>query len=369
MIQTPQRLIDLGWSGFYEAGREAQGYTYEQVGRIIAEHKTEHVVATVVGDIRAKAAGNLLFLSDQGGDLPKVGDWVGLSSEVKKLDDLYQIKQILPRKTVVSRTSVDRQALDKNPQEQIIATNIDTLFIVQGLDDDFNVRRLERYLLLAQSSGATVVIVLTKADVAADIDTKVDEIKTAASHYPVVVINATDAEDINKLRQYIQPTETVALIGSSGVGKSTITNGLLSHDYMKTGAVREDDSKGRHTTTHREIVLLPDGGLLVDNPGIRELSAQLDAQVDDAFDDITALAESCYYRNCHHSQEPRCAIKEALTSGNLTPERWESFLKLKKEQEYLAVRESVSLAAQKKKETARIHKQFNQIIKDKRPSE
>jgi ribosome biogenesis GTPase len=252
------------------------------------------------------------------------------------------IVAVLPRSSVFVR-----KVAGETTVEQIVAANVDTLFLVSGLDGDFNPRRIERYLTAAWESGAEPVVVLNKADVASDLESSIEEVRNVAIGVPIAAVSALERAGLEALEPWLAPGRTVALIGSSGTGKSTLINALLGEERQATGAVREDDSRGRHTTTHRELVPLPGGALLLDTPGMRELQLWGDpSSVDGAFADVAAVAERCRFRDCTHGNEPGCAVLEEVTTGALSMERLESWRKLQRELRWLAGRNDARLRAE-----------------------
>jgi ribosome biogenesis GTPase len=248
-----------------------------------------------------------------------VGDWVLLEGR--------QIVALLPR-----RSQIKRGAAGEHYKQQVIAANIDTVFVVCGLDADFNPRRIERYLLLVHGGGVAPVVVLTKADKTDDPDAAVAALADiAAQGVPVLAVNAKDPDSVAVLAPWLGPGRSIVLVGSSGAGKSTLTNTLLGAERMKTGAVRESDDRGRHTTTHRALIPLPSGACLIDTPGMRELKPTGEENVADNFSDIEALADACRFRDCSHAKEPGCAVRAAIEAGTLDPDRFTNFLKLRDE--------------------------------------
>jgi ribosome biogenesis GTPase len=321
---------------------------YEQKGlipgRISAVHREQYRVHTVRGEMRAEVIGALLFHARSPRDLPATGDWVALQPVG---GEEAMIHAVLPRRNVFSR----RAAGDRE-EEQIIAANIDLIFVVCGLDHDFNLRRIERYLTLVRESGADAAIVLNKSDVCADLPLRIEETSRIARGAPVISISARSAENVDPIRELIGSTRTAALAGSSGTGKSTLVNRLLGAERQRVQDVRESDSRGRHTTTYRELIPLPGGGALIDSPGMREL--QLWAGVgslDSAFDDIAVLAWHCRFRDCTHSIESGCAVK-----GAVDPERLESYHKLRAEIAWHERKENVHAAQAQKQRWKSIHK-------------
>lgn len=301
-------------------------------GRVTLEHNHVLRVATADGEVLAEAAGRLKHEAEGRAALPAVGDWV-----VVRLDDggRSQIRAVLPRWGCFTR-----KAAGHLTEPQVVAANIDTVFLVSGLDGDLNPRRIERYLLLARQSGAQPVIVLNKADVADDLEDIVPLIESLGTDVPVHVISAADGRGFEALEPYLRPGHTVALLGSSGVGKSSIVNRLYGERILATRSVRESDSRGRHTSVHRQLIQLPGGALVIDTPGMRELQLwDLDEGVQDAFDDVRRFEGQCRFRDCKHQREPGCAVKAAVEAGDLPPERYESFVKLDKERRELARRQ------------------------------
>lgn len=293
-------------------------------------------------------------------DFPAVGDWVVLDDFKVQPNDLDSqvavIQAVLPRSSKFSRKSAG-----KTTEEQIIATNIDTVFLVNALNLDFNVRRIERYLTLAWESGATPVIVLSKADISEDLQEKVQEVEASAIGVPVHPVSCITGEGIDELKRYVKPGQTVALLGSSGAGKSTLVNQLMGLEVQKTKEVREADSRGRHTTTSRELFLLPEGGLLIDTPGMREL--QLYGTGDglyDTFEDIYEYVSHCRFSDCLHETEPGCEIQRAISEGQLAEERYESFKKLQREANYISRKANLQEQLEVKKKWKKINRELKE---------
>jgi ribosome biogenesis GTPase len=293
--------------------------------RVIEEHKTQYVIKTADSEYTAVIRGKILLNGKR--DFPKVGDYV-------KYTELSQgqavIESILPR-----TTQIIRKASGTN-EPQVIVVNVDVMFIVMGLDADYNLRRLERYLLLAEQSNVKPVIVLNKADTVPDVQPFLDEVQTVAQDVPIHAVSATTALNMEVLKTYFAPETTAVLLGSSGAGKSTMMNWFLGHDRQATQEVREDDGKGRHTTTARELFELPGGGYLIDTPGMRTLAIfSTGDPATDVFGDIEALLKECKYQDCDHSKSRGCAIQNAIYDGVIDAKHFAAYCKLKGEQEYL----------------------------------
>lgn len=289
--------------------------------RVSSSQRDQYKLITESGEISGEPSGALWHRAASAAAMPVVGDWVA----VRRVSDEYAITEaVLPRRTCFSRRAAGRRE-----EQQTIAANIDTVFLVCGLDGDFNLRRIERYLALAAESGAAPVIVLNKADVCECVEQRTAEVRAIAGAAEIAVVSAREPGGIDALRGYVGPGRTVALLGSSGVGKSTIVNALLGEDRLRTQEVRESDSRGRHTTTHRELAVLPGGGALIDTPGMRELQLWASAEtVEQTFDEIAEAAAECRFGDCTHTQEPGCAVLAAVASGALSAERMESYRKL-----------------------------------------
>jgi len=282
------------------------------------------------GERLARIAGRLRHSAQSRADFPAVGDWVAVEAPASGGDS--RIRAVLPRATQFSRRAAG------NPTEpQVVAANVDVVFLISGLDHDFNPRRIERYLVTAWDSGATPVVVLNKADLVDDLASYVAEAEASARGAPVVAVSARRPESMQALRAHLGRGRTAALLGSSGVGKSSIANALIGEDVLRTREVRASDSRGRHTSTNRQLVLLPGGGILIDTPGMRELQLwDTGEAVAGAFGDIEAIGEQCRFRDCRHVSEPGCAVIEAAAAGTLSAERLESYRKLQAEQKFQA---------------------------------
>ncbi|WP_171688496.1 ribosome small subunit-dependent GTPase A [Paenibacillus germinis] len=333
---------DLGWNSFFEKAFEPylnEGY---QVGRVSLEHKHMYRVQTEVGEALAEVSGKMRHLAFRREDYPAVGDWVVLS--IRGEEQRATIHAVLPRKSKFSR-----KVAGQVTEEQIVASNVDTVFLFTALNLDFNVRRIERYMVLAWESGANPVIVLSKADLCEDPEALAAEVAAVAVGVPIHIISSAENRGLDELAAYISPGQTVALLGSSGVGKSTLVNRIYGKDILDTGDIRSGDDKGKHTTTHRELITLPGGGILIDTPGMRELQLwDVSEGLSTSFQDIEELAEMCYFQDCKHENEPKCAVNHALDEGTLAVERFNNYVKLQKELAYLARKEDKGLQAAEK---------------------
>lgn len=327
----------------------AAQYPERTVGRITLQEKGFYRIRTSMGEQNALVSGKFQFDAQSPSDYPAVGDYVMASCADP---DTAIIHQLLPRRSLFVR-----KAAGTSKTEQVVAANIDTMFLCMSLNNDFNLRRLERYLAVAWASGADPVVVLTKADLCADLPQKQREVEAIAMGVTILTTSAMELEGYRQIMPYITEGRTVAFVGSSGVGKSTLINRLLGEERLATDGLRNDD-KGHHTTTHRELLFLPGGAMVIDTPGMRELGMWDAASgVEQTFGDIEELAARCRFRNCSHTSEPGCAVRAALESGDLDGGRWLSYQKLKNENSYAADSESYLAAKEKKfKEISKINK-------------
>ena len=336
-------LTELGWNDVFAdafAPHAAEGLV---PARVAVAFGATFRVLTTQGECLADVSGRMRHDARNRRDLPAVGDWIALKPSTIS-GGRATIHAILPRRSLFSRKMAGTGTL-----EQVMATNVDTAFLVTALDQDFKLRRIERYLAMAWESGANPVILLNKTDLSEAVASQVAEVDRIALGVPVHAISAKHDQGFDALQPYLQPGQTLVVLGSSGVGKSTLINRLLGEELLRTNEVRDSDHRGRHTTTHRELIVLPGGALLIDTPGMRELQLwSAEAGVVEAFDDIATLGADCYFADCRHDQEPRCAVKQAVEEGRLAEERLESFRKLQSEQHALAARQDV-LAQQVKK--------------------
>jgi len=352
-------LSDIGWNSFFEKEFALLGNPDLDVGRVAIENKERYIIYSRYGELAGEVTGKFLYSVRSAAELPKVGDWVVMT--VFEDEKKTIIHNVLPRKTKFSR-----KVAGKKTDEQVIVANIDTVFIVQGLDGDYNLRRLERYLVMAAESEADPVIVLNKADLCENVDIRIDEVNKMIKDVPVLGVSAQTQEGINNLKQLIQKGKTVVFIGSSGVGKSTIINALAGKEIQKTFEVRESDSRGRHITSRRELIVLPDGGLLIDTPGMRELQLwSVKEGIQDTFSDIEQLVQECRFINCTHTNEKGCAVQEAVKSGTITEVRFNSYMKLKKELRYLKIRSDSQAFLEEKRRVKNLYRKWKKIQREK----
>ena len=327
-------LNELGWDAGWAATLEQLEHDNLIPGRVAAQHRGAYVVWTADGELRARAAGRLFYEHEVGAPVPAVGDWVGVRETT--------ITTILPR-----RGAFVRKRAGLGSDEQVLAANVDTAFLLAGLDDDFSLRRLERYVTTAWESGAEPVIVLTKADLCDDVADALLQVESVAIGVPVYPISNVTGVGIEELETRLQPGRTAVLLGSSGVGKSTLLNRLAGSELMLTKEVAANGT-GRHTTTHRELVRLPGGALVIDTPGLRELQFW-EGDLSAAFEDIELLAADCRFRDCAHAREPGCAVLGAVDNGTLSLDRLRSWRKLQRELEAIAARTDHRLRVARKK--------------------
>jgi ribosome biogenesis GTPase / thiamine phosphate phosphatase len=340
-------LKDYGWDAGFSAHFEAYSGHGLLPGRVVKQARDLSTLVTPLGELTGEVSGRFRHQAVNHADFPVVGDWAAMEPAG---DGRALIQAILPR-----RSAFARKVAGDVVEAQVAAANIDTVFLVSGLDGDFNLRRIERYLATACSSGAAPVIVLNKADLRPDLPDIIAEVSGVAPGVPVVAASALAAGGLKDITSYLVPGRTVALLGSSGVGKSTLINRLLGEDRLPTAAMSDaEEGRGRHTTTARELVRLPGGALLIDTPGMRELQLWADEDgLDRAFDDIDGLAARCRFLDCRHEREPGCAVRAAVESGKIDDRRLESYLKLRRELRFMESKRDVKVRRQQEKATGR----------------
>lgn len=354
-------FANLGWRDTFAQAfipYYAEGFL---PARVTLEHKNLYIVATEAhGEIPASVTGRMLFDAETREQLPVVGDWVVIRLFGND-DPQATIDAVLPRSSKFSRRAAGRQG-----GEQPVAANIDIAFLLTGLDGNYNPRRIERYLQQTRLSNVQPVVLLTKADLRPDLDACLHEVADIAGDTPVHAISPLTGEGLEGLSRYLQPGITIALLGSSGVGKSTLLNQLLGSTIMRTQAVRDDDNRGRHTTSHRQLFQLASGAALIDTPGMREL--QLWGEDDGlvgTFPEIDQLAEGCRFPDCRHQEEPGCAVKAALANGDLHADRFANYLKMQRELQHLAAKTDFQEAQAIKQKWKTIHLAARAIKKER----
>ena len=343
-------LRQFGWSDALE--QHFTPYAAQSLipARVIIQQRGLYGIVTDLGELSATLAGRLAYDAEDGA-LPVTGDWVAV--QARPGEGSATIQHVLPRSTTFTRRASGPGA----PRGQVVAVNVDIALLAASMNADLNARRIERYLATAWESGAEPVVVLTKADMCSDAEARVAEIEAVAMGAPVLAVSAVTGAGLEALRTYLEPGRTAVLLGSSGVGKSTLVNALAGREQMATQAIREDDARGRHTTTHRELVLLPSGALILDTPGMRELGLwDAGEGMSTAFADIEALAAQCHFRDCGHDTEPGCAIVAALESGALDAARWRAYGKLQRELEFQTGKEDPRVHAESRRVRIRRNK-------------
>jgi ribosome biogenesis GTPase len=347
-------LEDLGYSIELENYRKEQNLDSFRVGRVISEHKERYVVKTPEKEYDGEIIGNLRFTAHHRSDFPAVGDWVTISEYD---NDKVLIHSVFPRKTII-----ERQAVGKQGEKQIIATNIDYAFIVQAVDRDFNVNRIERYLTICNTSKVSPIIILNKIDLISDneLSELIEKVQQRIKQVPIIPISNASQKGFEKLEENIKKSKTYCLLGSSGVGKSTLLNNLLGKQLMKTNTISSSTNKGRHVTSHRELLVLENGGILIDNPGMREVGITDSKDgLEITFSKITELSKNCKFKDCTHTTEIDCAVLEAVKRGEIDQSSFENFLKMEREKEHFE-----STVAEKRKKD----KDFGKMIKNYKKS-
>jgi len=354
-------LADFGWDAHFDDAFAAFGAKADvQPARVLIEFNHNYRLVTEQGEIDGVLAGRVKHHATSRADLPAVGDWVVVRK--RRDEDRGVIVAVLER-----RSRFSRRMAGQVTDEQVVAANADVVFVVMAMDDDFSPRRLERYLLMARESGAAPVVLLTKPDLAEDLPARVADAVAVAGDVQVHVLSPRVNRGLEQVAQYLTAGQTAALLGSSGVGKSTIINRLAGADRQRTREVRAADSKGRHTTTHRELVILPGGGLIIDTPGMRELQLwEAPEGIRETFDDVEGLAGECRFTDCRHRSEPGCAVAVAVEAGSLPSARLESYHRLQDELAYLARQQDERAQIEEKRRGKIGAKALRQHLKSKR---
>jgi len=350
-------LRHLGWGSFFTEQFAPYTDTGCIPGRVAAEHKTGYVIYTGYGELRATVAGAVRYRASDRSDFPVVGDWVAVKSLAE--GDTGVIQAILPRKN-----SLSRKIPGKETEQQFIAANIDTVFWVSSLNRIFNLRRMERFLIMAYESGAHPAIILNKADLCDDVETRLEEVIAIAPGIPVHVTSAILGTGLDSLIPYITDGKTAVFLGLSGVGKSTIINRLAGENIQKVNEIRPDDDRGRHTTAVRSLIPLPMGGCIIDSPGIRELQLwESRESFHDAFSDIESLALNCRFTDCRHEAEPGCAVKKAIVDGLIDQARFGNYMKMRRESDRLERQKDMRVEIEHRRKTKAF---FRQIKRDQK---
>jgi len=343
-------LEDFGFNNKLEKFITENNLDNFEIGRVIAEHKERYIIKTTKGEFEAEITGNMRFTAKSREDFPAVGDWVALTTYES---DFAIIHKILPRFSIIKR-----QAVGHFGEIQIIATNIDYAFLIQSIDRDFNINRLERYLTICNSSKVSPIIILSKTDLTDQlrISEILENIKSRIQDVPVIAISNETQNGYDTLKAIIEKGKTYCMLGSSGVGKSTLLNNLSGKTIMRTDSISQQTNKGRHVTSHRELIILESGGILIDNPGMREVGiADSTSGLEITFDKIVSLSQNCKFKDCTHINEAGCSVLEAMEKGELDKASYENYLKMEREKAHF----ESTVAEKRKKEKA-----FGKILKD-----
>ena len=345
-------LEDLGYNTnlgiYYKNNQDLNSF---KIGRVISEHRERYTVKTTENEFDAEIIGNLRFSAKNRSDFPAVGDWVAISEFGENKAIIYAI---FPRKTII-----DRQAVGKFGEKQIIATNIDYAFIVQAIDRDFNINRIERYLTICNASKVEPIIILSKIDLISkqDLNEILGKLQERVKNISIITVSNETQAGYKKLKSIIKKGKTYCLLGSSGVGKSTLLNNISGKELMKTNSISISTKKGRHITSHRELIVLETGGIIIDNPGMREVGiADISNGLEITYDEITKLSQNCKFKDCSHIQEKGCAIIEAVDNGIIDKASYDNYLKMEREKNHFA--SSVAEKRQKDKDFGKMYKNF-----------
>ncbi|HPM08481.1 MAG TPA: ribosome small subunit-dependent GTPase A [Candidatus Pacearchaeota archaeon] len=333
------KIQDLGYNQFFELNRTQLGWDDFDVARVIAEFKGAYKVKNEKGEYLAKITGKQMFKAQSREDYPAVGDWLAITDLGGQQ---AVINGLLPRLTIIKRKHGDKNRVGEKSDVQIIAANIDVAFVVESVDRDYNLNRFERYFAIAQDGGVEPAIILNKIDLISqeDLNERLSRIKERFLGIDIILTSASGDKGLDDLRKYIAKGKTYCFLGSSGVGKSSLINKLLGGDIIKTGEISLTTDRGKHTTTGRQMYFLKNGGIVIDNPGMREVGmTDVSQGIDSFFDEITALAKQCKYTDCTHTQEPGCQVAKAVKEGKLDKEKYANYISLKKEAEFYQMSE------------------------------
>ena len=349
-------LKDLGYNEILEKFRTTNNLSNFEIGRVVEEHKERYKVRTTGGEFEAEILGNMRFTAKSREDFPAVGDWVALTTYDANSAIIHKI---LPRFSIIKR-----QAVGQFGEIQVIATNIDYAFIVQAVDRDFNINRLERYLTICNASKVSPIIILSKTDLLPQhqISDLLESIKARIKNVPIIAISNETHDGFEEINNFIEKGKTYCMLGSSGVGKSTLLNNLSGKTIMRTDAISLSNNKGRHITSHRELIILENGGILIDNPGMREVGiADSKGGLEITFDQIVELSQNCKFKDCTHTNEIGCSVLEAIEEGEIDEASYENYLKMEREKAHF---ESSSEERRKKdKDFGRFVKNFKKDMK------
>lgn len=352
---SKERFESYGYTEFYKKQIEALNINGEEFfpARVTEVHRERYKIITEFGENNAILKSSI-FYNDENNIYPTVGDFVVVMRNPYGDDVIYKV---LERKTKFSRMDT------WNSKEQIVAANFDYVFIVTSLNHDFNIKKMERYLASAWQSGGSPIIVLTKADLCQDHNIYENQLESVAIGVPIVVVSSYTGEGLGELENYLKPSSTIVFLGSSGVGKSSLVNTIAGENIMTVNEIREDDSKGRHTTTHRQLTMLENGTMIIDTPGMRELGLwDVGEGLSTTFKDIEDIASRCKFSDCSHESEPKCAVREALENGELSHERWDNYIKLKKEARFAERKENINIMLKEKLKQKNLNK-FQKALK------
>ena len=353
-------LNQLGWDDHWQNlfERNAAPYRNSIPARIARVNRSEYIIISEFGEGRAFLPGSFIDSCLDPSEFPTIGDWI-LVDGAQDLRTPFRVQSLLPRRNAFTRQVMGRNNEGRRTSSQIVASNVDYFLLVFGLDHEISVRLVERYLTLVASSGSQAVIVLNKSDLRSDPEEYADMLRPIAGNTPICAVSALHDESLDSISKFIREGKTVAFLGSSGVGKTTLINAILGGEFLRTGALRQKDLRGRHTTTWREMIVLPQGGIIIDTPGMREVKLHGDeSSLEQSFSDVHEIACRCHFANCSHHGEPGCAIEAALREGTLSTYRYDSFLTLKNETRFAHKQEiarhfmQIQRSKRKKKERA-----------------